>query len=72
MACLRLPGDRYKIVIKPPVEIVRSDNLEDDAEKVIMLSTRALEEIIRDWPEQWIWLHNRWHSRPSTEPLTGR
>lgn len=72
MACLRLPGDRYRIVIKPPIQFERSENHKADAEKVIMLSTNALEGIIRDWPEQWIWLHNRWHSRPVPGPLTDR
>lgn len=72
IACLRLPGDRYKIVIRPQIVIERTDDLEADAEKVIMLSTKALEEMIRACPEQWIWLHNRWHTRPVSGPLTAR
>jgi KDO2-lipid IV(A) lauroyltransferase len=68
MACVRIPGDRYKIIVKPPIEYRLTDDLEADVEKVTSLCTKALEEIIREYPDQWIWIHNRWNTRPPNTP----
>jgi KDO2-lipid IV(A) lauroyltransferase len=64
MACVRIPGNRYKIIVKPPVEYELTDDFESDVRNVTALCTKALEEIIREYPDQWIWIHNRWHTRP--------
>ena len=65
MACVR-NGKRYKIIIKPEVTIDRSDNLDDDTYKITKECTAVLENVVRDYPDQWVWLHNRWHTRPET------
>jgi KDO2-lipid IV(A) lauroyltransferase len=64
MACLRTAGDRYRLVIKPKIEIQPSGDFRRDIYEVTCRCTEALEEIIRAYPDQWIWLHNRWHTRP--------
>jgi KDO2-lipid IV(A) lauroyltransferase len=62
MACLRLPDNRYRIVIRPPVEATPSGDFERDVYEVTLKCTRALEEIIDAHRDQWIWLHNRWRT----------
>jgi lauroyl/myristoyl acyltransferase len=32
--------------------------------EVTLKCNQALEEIITEYKDQWIWLHNRWHTRP--------
>ena len=64
MACLREAGDRYRIITMPPVEYDRSLPEEELLVSVTAKCTKALEEIIERYPDQWIWLHNRWHTRP--------
>ncbi len=66
VACLR-DGKGYKIVIKPEVIIERTDNFDRDLYNVTRECNRALEQIIREHKDQWIWLHNRWHTRPKEE-----
>jgi len=50
----------YKIVMHE----ISKDNLpEDNEEKIIELSQRHtsyLESFIREYPEQWLWMHKRW------------
>lgn len=64
VACLRTGDNRYHIVIKPEVRIRPSGNAEEDAYRITLGCTKALEEIIKENKSQWIWLHNRWHTRP--------
>lgn len=63
IACLRTPDDRYRIISRPPVEIEPSGDFDTDVYNVTLKCTQALEEIIRQYPDQWPWQHNRWRTR---------
>ncbi len=63
IACVR-NGKKYKIIIKPEQTVKRTDNFEKDLYNITEKCTKALEEIITEYKDQWIWLHNRWHTRP--------
>ncbi len=52
---------RYVLRFYPPVEITG-----DAARDTQTLQTR-LEEIIRAYPDQWLWIHRRWKTRPAGE-----
>lgn len=62
--CLRTEDNRYRIVFKPEVQVAPSGDVEKDAYRMTHECTKALESIIRGNKSQWIWLHNRWHTRP--------
>jgi KDO2-lipid IV(A) lauroyltransferase len=64
MAIVRKEKNRYKIIVKPPVELACSDNQEKDITDTLQRSTDALASIIRQYPDQWLWMHDRWKSRP--------
>jgi KDO2-lipid IV(A) lauroyltransferase len=53
---------RYVLRFYPPVPIA-GDSLHDTQ----ALQSR-LEQIIREFPDQWLWVHRRWKTRPSGEP----
>jgi KDO2-lipid IV(A) lauroyltransferase len=63
MACLRLPGNRYKVVVRPEVRFDPSGDFDTDVKLATRKCTRALEEIIREHLDQWPWQHNRWRTR---------
>lgn len=63
-ACLRTSENRYKIIIGPEIEIQESDDTESMIYQVTASCTRSLEKIVDQYKDQWIWLHNRWHTRP--------
>ena len=64
MAILRKGRDRYKIIVKPKVELGFSGDREKDLIDVTQKYTRVLESIIREYPAQWLWMHDRWKNKP--------
>ncbi|MGB2768557.1 MAG: lysophospholipid acyltransferase family protein [Candidatus Zixiibacteriota bacterium] len=64
MAILRKGKSRYKIVVKPRVELGFSGDREKDLIDVTQKYTRVLESIIKEYPAQWLWMHDRWRSKP--------
>ena len=53
---------RYVLRFFPPVEMSG-----DEREDTQRLHTH-LEAVIRAYPEQWLWIHRRWKTRPPGEP----
>lgn len=49
--------------IFPPLSLVRSGNLQEDILKNTQICQRAIEDIIRKHPDQWLWFHRRWKER---------
>jgi Kdo2-lipid IVA lauroyltransferase/acyltransferase len=61
---------KYRLRFEPAVELTRTGN--EDAD--IVLNTghfaRVIEDHIRAHPDEWIWVHKRWKTRPlGEEPL---
>jgi KDO2-lipid IV(A) lauroyltransferase len=61
----REPDGRYHMVIQPEVEIVRSGDRTADIERNTARFNAVIEGYVREHPEQWFWLHQRWKTRPS-------
>lgn len=64
IACLRTEDNRYRLIIKPEVTAEPGLSKQDAIVDLTVKCTKALEEIIRQNLSQWIWLHNRWRTRP--------
>jgi KDO2-lipid IV(A) lauroyltransferase len=62
--CLRLGNGRHKIIIQPEVELQRTGDKTKEVEDNTALFTRAIEDMVRAYPEQWLWIHQRWKQRP--------
>ena len=59
---IRLDNAKFKVIVSPPLVVKHTDNAELDTEKIINNINSILESWIREYPGQWIWLHNRWPS----------
>ena len=59
---------KYRLRFEPPVELIRTGHAEQDILENTQKFTNILENVIRKYPDQWVWIHGRWKSRPSGEP----
>src|SRR5207253_8989373 len=59
---------RYRIHFEPALTLVRTGDPEADAIANTALFTKALEKCARRHPDQWLWVHRRWKTRPPGEP----
>lgn len=58
---------KYRLRFEPAVELVRSGDAEHDVFVNTARFAKVLEEVIRKHPEQWVWVHARWKTRPKGE-----
>ena len=59
---------RYKIVHGALLEPVITADRKSDIVATTALYTAEIEKIIRSYPDQWMWIHKRWKTRPKGEP----
>jgi len=59
---------KYRLRFEPPVELVRTGDLERDIVTNTQRFSTVIEQIIRAHPDQWVWVHARWKNRPKGEP----
>ncbi|HET6488138.1 MAG TPA: lysophospholipid acyltransferase family protein [Syntrophales bacterium] len=60
----RMPDGRYKLIILPPVEVSRTDDYESDLVVTTQRFTKVVEDMVRKYPDQWFWIHQRWKTKP--------
>jgi len=60
----RQKSGRYKVILKPPMEAVVTGDDEKDLVVNTQRFTKVIEDIIREYPEQWFWFHQRWKTKP--------
>jgi KDO2-lipid IV(A) lauroyltransferase len=59
---------RYFFHGDPPVELVRTGDPKKDIEVNTANFAAAVERMVRLYPDQWLWIHKRWKTRPPGEP----
>jgi Kdo2-lipid IVA lauroyltransferase/acyltransferase len=60
--------NRYFFHAEPRVELVRTGDHRRDVELNTARFAAAMERMVRLYPEQWLWIHKRWKTRPEGEP----
>lgn len=54
----------HKIIIDDPIEIRNTGNMKEDILYNTQVWSDKLESYIRKYPEQWVWMHRRWKTKP--------
>lgn len=58
---------KYRLRFDPAVELVRTGDNERDIVENTARFIRIVEEFVRRDPDQWLWVHKRWKTRPAGE-----
>ncbi|MDM7921749.1 MAG: lysophospholipid acyltransferase family protein [Pyrinomonadaceae bacterium] len=58
---------KYKFVHGPVLEPVNTGDRKADIVATTAAYTAEIEKIIREYPEQWTWIHKRWKTQPKGE-----
>ena len=59
---------KYRLRFEPPVSLTRTGDSSRDIYENTLRFTKILEGFIRKLPDQWVWVHARWKTRPEGEP----
>jgi len=52
----------YEMIINDPIEYI-AEEIEDKEKKLELMTAKynkAIEDVVRQYPSQWFWMHNRW------------
>jgi KDO2-lipid IV(A) lauroyltransferase len=58
----------HRLHFEPPIETIDTGNQKEDVIANTARYAKVLESIIRRHPDQWLWIHRRWRTRPEGEP----
>jgi KDO2-lipid IV(A) lauroyltransferase len=56
----RLGGAHFRVSFYPPLEKPDSGDRQADIEALMGMVNATLGDWVRERPEQWLWIHNRW------------
>lgn len=57
---VRLPNQRFRLELTPPLDLPRDAAGEIDVAGAVAMMTAVVEGWVRENPEQWLWMHRRW------------
>jgi KDO2-lipid IV(A) lauroyltransferase len=59
---------KYRVIHGKIIEPLSTGDRHQDLVATTAEMTAAMENFVRDYPEQWLWIHKRWNTRPAGEP----
>ncbi|MBO3760528.1 lipid A biosynthesis lauroyl acyltransferase [Ciceribacter sp. L1K22] len=63
--CIRLPDNRFRLEIEPAMTLPRDERGQLDVDATAQLLNDKVESWVREYPEQWLWYHDRWSIKRS-------
>lgn len=61
---VRTGFDTHTLIYGPEIEIERTGDTQKDIARNTAKFNQIIEDFIRQYPDQWFWLHNRWKNQP--------
>jgi KDO2-lipid IV(A) lauroyltransferase len=74
MFCPRQPDGSYRVEILPEIDTSSTGDTDADIHRIMAEITKVIEDMVRRYPDQWLWMHDRWRVTPpaNLDPVTGR
>jgi len=60
-------GKRHKIYVEDPIYIDKNIDKNEAVKIYTQKVSDTIESYIRKYPQQWVWMHRRWKTRPNSE-----
>jgi len=57
---IRIDKGRFRAEVTPPIPPARDPEGKIDVPGTMQAITSVVESWIREYPDQWLWLHRRW------------
>ncbi len=64
----RVDSGLHEIHIGDEIPLIETGDKEADLTANTQAYTKAIEDFIRQYPDQWFWVHRRWKTRPLEAP----
>ncbi len=58
---------KYVVYLEKPIETDETAEKAQRIEEITKEVTKSVESFVRKYPEQWLWIHKRWNTRPKGE-----
>ena len=58
----------HRLRFEPEIPVVRTGNFKEEVRLNTARFAKVIEEQVRRHPDQWLWIHKRWNTRPAGEP----
>lgn len=58
---------QYTLLLGPPLEIKLTNDSTTDLVNITQSFTANIEKMVSQYPEQWLWLHRRWKTKPPVD-----
>jgi len=65
--CIRLPDNRFRLEIEPRIDLPRDEKGNLDIQGTSQVLNDKVESWVREYPEQWLWYHDRWNIKGTVE-----
>jgi KDO2-lipid IV(A) lauroyltransferase len=59
---------KFVLRIDEPIKFEPTGDETEDVRQLTQAYTRVVENYVRRYPDQWLWIHRRWKTRPPDEP----
>ena len=60
---VRDTDNKFKVIVEKPIILNRSGDKDEDVKKYTQEWTKVLENYVRKYPDQWVWIHRRWKTQ---------
>ncbi len=60
--------NKHILRFEPEIALIRTGDFKEEVQLNTARFMQAIEDCVRRYPEQWLWIHRRWRTRPEGEP----